>query len=96
MSPVSRTRREHNKNIRSNILRNAISIWLDVNLNIIKKRTEWNKKRPLLNKGNARKKIDQLYSERKSIYKLSNYKIDCDGLNKENIAKKIITIYEKN
>ena len=43
-----------------------------------------------------KKKIDQLYSERKDIYKLSNYKIDCNGLNKENIAKKIITIYEKN
>ena len=85
-----------NKNIKNNVLKDAISIWLHINLNTINKRTKWNKKRPLLNKVNVKKKIDQLYSERKDIYKLSNYKIDCNGLNKENISKKIITIYEKN
>ena len=85
-----------NKNIRNNVLKNAISIWLDINPNIINKRIKWNKKRPLLNIENIKKKIDQLYSERKNSYKLANYKLDCDGLNKEIIAKKIITIYEKN
>ncbi len=85
-----------NKNIRSKVLEDATSIWLDVNLNTINKRTKWNKKRPLLNKVNVKKKIDQLYSERKNIYNLSKYKIDCGGLSKENISKKIITIYEKN
>ena len=28
-------------------------------------------------------------------HKLANYKIDCEKLNKEDIAKKIITFYEK-
>ena len=33
--------------------------------------------------------------KRKDIYKLANHKITCDELSKENIVKKIITLYEK-
>ena len=35
------------------------------------------------------------YSRCKNIYKTANHKILCDNLSKENIAKKIITLYEK-
>ena len=83
------------KTIRDNILKNAISIWLDTNLNDLNKRTKWNNKRPLLNKENSQKEINKLYENRKGIYKLANYRINCDNLNKKNIAKKIITLYEK-
>ena len=41
------------------------------------------------------KKINKLYNERKNIYKLAKYKINCNNLNKENIVKKIINFYEK-
>ena len=34
-------------------------------------------------------------SERKEIYKLADHKIQCGKRNKENIAKKIIELYEK-
>ena len=54
-----------------------------------------NKNRPLLNKWNNEKKINELYLKRKEIYKLANYKIDCDKMNKKSIAKKIISYYEK-
>ena len=64
-------------------------------LKTLNKRIKWNKKRPLLNKENNQKKINELYSERKNIYKLADHKIDCDNLKKENIAKKIIIFYEK-
>ena len=84
-----------NKTIRVNILKNAISMWLDVDLKTLNKRTKWNKKRPLLNKENNQKKISELYSSRKNIYKLANHKIDCNDLDKKNIAKKIIAFYEK-
>mgnify|MGYP001964615571 FL=1 len=84
-----------NETIRNAILRNAISMWLDTDLKTLNKRIKWNKKRPLLNKENNQKKIDEFYSERKNIYKLANHKIDCDNLNKENIAKKIIIFYGK-
>ena len=83
------------KTIRENILKSTISIWLDVNLEDLNKRTKWNNKRPLLNKENSQKAINKLYENRKSIYKLANYKINCDHLSKENVAKKIITLYEK-
>ena len=84
-----------NRTVRSNILKNTVSVWLDSNLEIISKRTKWSKKRPLLDKKNNQKKINKLYAERKNIYKLANYKINCDNLNKENIANKIIIFYEK-
>ena len=83
------------KTVRDNILKNAISIWLDTNSKDLNKRTKWNNKRPLLNKENTQKKINKLYNDRKNIYKLANHKINCDNLSKENIAKKIITLYEK-
>ena len=83
------------KTIRNNVLKNAVSIWLDIDLKDLNKRIKWNKKRPLLNKKNNQKKINKLYAERKNIYKLANYKINCDNLNKENIANKIIFFYEK-
>ena len=84
-----------NNNIRNKILENSISIWLDIDLKTLHKRIIWNKKRPLLNKKNNQKRIEQLYSERKNIYKLANHKIDCNNLDKENVVKKIIDCYEK-
>ena len=84
-----------NNTLRDNILKTSVSIWLDGDLNILNKRIKWNKKRPLLNEKNNQKKISQLYSERKNIYKLANHRIDCDNLDKDNIAKKIIIFYEK-
>ena len=84
-----------NKTIRENILKNAISIWLDVDIKSLNKRIKWNQKRPLLKKENNQKKLYELYSERKNIYKLANHKIICGGLSKENIAEKIISLYEK-
>ena len=84
-----------NKAIRNNILKNSVSIWLDSDLEILNKRTKWNKKRPLLDKENSKIVINKLYEERKNIYKLANYKIDCTDLSKENITNKIIVFYEK-
>ena len=83
------------KTVRDNILKNAISIWLDTNLKDLNKRTKWNNKRPLLNKENNQKEINKLYENRKGIYKLANNRIYCGNLSKKNIAKKIITLYEK-
>ena len=84
------------KNIRDKILKNCISVWLDINLETLIKRTKWNKKRPLINnsKQSAEKVINELYKERRNIYKLANYKINCDNLTKESIVKKIISLYE--
>ena len=84
-----------NKAVRDAVLKNTISVWLDLDLKILNERIKWNKKRPLLEKENSQKKINQLYSDRKDIYKLANHKINCENLEKEDVAKKIISFYEK-
>ena len=84
-----------NKTVRENILKNAISIWLNVDIKTLNQRVKWNQKRPLLKEENNQKKITDLYTERKNIYKLANHKIACDNLSKGDIAEKIIALYEK-
>jgi len=84
-----------NKTLRDNILKNTISIWLNVDIKTLNKRVKWNQKRPLLKEKNNQKKLTELYAERKDIYKLANHKIACDKLSKENIAEQIIALYEK-
>ena len=84
-----------NKTVRENILKNAISIWLNVDIKTLNQRVKWNQKRPLLKEENDQKKIMKLYAERKDIYKLANHQIACDKLSKKNIAEKIIALYEK-
>lgn len=84
-----------NKKIRSNVLQKSISIWLDVNLKTLNKRVKWTKKRPLIANGDINKKMKDLYNKRKNIYKLANHKIICDKLRKNEIAIKIIELYEK-
>ena len=84
-----------NKILRENILKNAVSIWLNVDIKTLNKRVKWNQKRPLLKEENNQKKLTELYTERKDIYKLANHKINCDNLTKENIVEKIVDFYEK-
>ena len=84
-----------NKSIRNIILKNSISVWLDVNLKTLNKRIKWNKKRPLLYEKNTEEKIKTLYKERRNIYKLAKHKINCYGLSKESIVEKILIYYEK-
>ena len=84
-----------NKTVRENILKNAISIWLSVDIKTLNQRIKWNRKRPLLKEENNQKKITELYAERKNIYKLANHQIACNKLSKKNIAEKIIALYEK-
>ena len=83
------------KTIRESVLKNAISVWLDIDLKILNQRLKWNQKRPLLKKYNNQKKLNELYEQRKNIYQLANHKIVCDKLNIEDIVNRIIRLYEK-
>ena len=67
-----------NKKTREKILKNSISVWLQLNLKTLNFRVGWNKKRPLLDGENTQIKINKLYSERKNIYRLAKYKINCN------------------
>ena len=83
------------KTARDRILKDSVSIWLDINLKTLSRRVKWSKKRPLVNEEDSRTKINKLYAERKNIYKLAKHKINCNNLSKKNIADKIIILYEK-
>ena len=45
-----------NKTVRDKILKDSVSVWLDLNLKTLNKRTKWNIKRPLLDKKDKSKK----------------------------------------
>ena len=78
------------------VLKKCTSIWLDAPINVINRRIKQNTKRPLLGKKNNHLILEKIYKERKNIYKLADHKINCDVFNnKEDIAKKIVEIYEK-
>ena len=85
-----------NESIRNNVLKSAISIWLDDDIKTLNERIKWNKKRSLLDKNNNQNKITRLYSKRKNIYKLADHRINCKNLSKSDIAEKVIIFYEKN
>jgi len=68
---------------------------LSVDIKTLNKRIKWNQKRPLLKEGNNQKKLMEIFTERKDIYKLADHKITCDKFTKNNIVEKIIALYEK-
>ena len=83
-----------NSNIRKEILKNHLSFWLNWDHKTLLNRIKNSKKRPLAIKLNTNE-IKKLIIERSKIYNSSDYKINCDKLIKDQIAKKIIKFYEK-
>ena len=83
-----------NPNIRKYIQKKCISVWLDWKNETLINRIKNSKKRPLAIKLNTNE-IKKLIIERSKIYNSSDYKINCDKLIKDQIAKKIIKFYEK-
>ena len=83
-----------NPKIRKEILATSKSFWLDMNISLIEKRLVNSKKRPLLDPANLKNDLKEIYNERKKIYALANYRIDCDKLNINLITNKIISLYD--
>ena len=82
-----------NSSIRKMCKKNCLSFWLDWKNETIIKRIYKSKKRPLaINL--TKSQINSLIKERSKIYELSDYKINCDKLDKVQIINKIIEIYE--
>ena len=79
--------------IRKKSSKNCITIWLNWKNETIIKRIHNSKKRPLAMSLNSNE-INKLIIKRSKIYNLSDYKINCDKLDKFQIVKKIIKIYE--
>ena len=84
-----------NNSIRKSAKKLSISFWLDVPIEELIKRLKKNNKRPLLLKKNAHKEVKKIYFDRKKIYNEADYRIKCDSLRSEEIARKILNLYEK-
>ena len=84
-----------NNSIRKNAKKLSTSFWLDVPINELIKRLKKNNKRPLLFKKNINEEVKKIYFDRKKIYNEADYRIICDSLKSEEIARKILNLYEK-
>jgi len=80
-----------NEKIRKKIKKNSCSFWLDWKIRTILNRISKNKRRPLALKLNN-KDITSLYQKRVKFYKLSDFKVNCENKNKNEITNQIIEI----
>ena len=79
--------------IRKYTLKKCISVWLDWKNETLINRIKNSKKRPLAMKLNNLE-LKKLIIKRSMMYNLSDYKINCDKLDKKQIVEKIIKLYE--
>ena len=84
-----------NNTIRKATKKFSISFWLDVSIDELIKRLKKSNNRPLLFKKNISETVKKIYFERKKIYNEANYRIKCNSLKAGDIAKKVLSIYEK-
>ena len=80
-----------NNKIREEVSKNSVSFWLNWKIKTILKRISKNKRRPLALKLNN-KDLANLYRKRVKFYKLSDYKVNCENKNKNEIIKQISNI----
>ena len=83
-----------NNQIRDKVLRSCLSFWLRVNLDKLIARYRRNNRRPLLNKKKLETDVKKIYQSRKKIYRLANFKINCDNITKTQVVEKILIFYE--
>ena len=83
-----------NPKIRQQVQIHCTSFWLDLDVPLLKKRLINSKKRPLLKNNDLKDVLEKIYNDRKKIYALADFKIDCKKLNVESVANKIIELYE--
>tara|TARA_B100000945_G_scaffold192124_1_gene154336 strand:- start:3320 stop:3832 length:513 start_codon:yes stop_codon:yes gene_type:complete len=82
-----------NNSIRKQCSKNCSTLWLNWKMETLMQRINNSKKRPLAMRLNSFE-MKKLINERAKIYNLSDYKINCDKLDKQQIVKKIVKIYE--
>ena len=81
-----------NEKIRKKIKKNSNSFWLRWKIRTILKRISKNRRRPLALKLNNRE-LANLYRKRVKFYKLTDFKVNCENKNKNEIINQIFKIY---
>ena len=84
-----------NTEIRRNTKKKSVSFWLDLPIDELIKRLKKNSRRPLLFKKNIAETAKKIYFNRKKIYNEADHRIKCNLLGSEEIASKILDLYEK-
>ena len=82
-----------NNKIKKEVLDNHISFWLKWDIETLVDRIQNSQKRPIAFKSSKNELID-LIKKRSIVYSKAMYKIDCENLTKNEIAKNITKIYE--
>ena len=86
-----------NKDIRKNIIKSTTSFWLNWKNDTLIDRIAESIKRPKV-QNLTKKELNDMINKRSVIYNEAKYKINCDDLYKNEISKKILSLYsdEKN
>ncbi len=84
-----------NRVIKNEVLENHLSFWLNWNIDTLVNRIKNSKKRPIAI-NSSKNELIGIIKKRSIIYSKALYKIDCENFTKQQIAKKIIDIYEAN
>ena len=79
-----------NKEVREILAQKAVTIWFFASIDAILHRVGSKNNRPLLNKGNKRKILEDLAKKRYPIYEEADLKFDTTDENHEVLIKKII------
>ena len=82
-----------NKEIRKEVIKNHISFWLNWDAKTLINRIKNNIKRPIAFKA-SKSDLIELIKKRSYFYSKALYKINCENLTKNEIAEKILRIYE--
>ena len=84
-----------NKKIRTEVLKNNISFWLNWTNKTLIDRIKKSKKRPIAFNSNE-DELNDLIKKRSHVYSKAQYEIKCDNLSKNEIVEEILKIYETN
>jgi shikimate kinase len=82
-----------NNKIRKEVLENHISFWLNWDTKTLINRIKNSKKRPIAF-NSSKYELIELIKKRSIVYAKAMYKINCENLTKNQIAKNILKIYE--
>ena len=82
-----------NNKIKKEVLDNHISLWLKWDIKTLINRIRNSQKRPVVFKA-SKNELTDLIKKRSIVYSKAMYKIDCENLTKNEIARNITKIYE--
>jgi shikimate kinase len=82
-----------NKNIKNEVLKNHLSFWLNWDENTLINRIKNSKKRPLAFKS-TKNELVEIIKKRSNIYSKARFKVECERFTINQVAEKILNIYE--